>query len=241
MLPTRCDCSISQGTGCPKSLVLLFAAAVLMASSGCGTDVRELVAQTGSSAAFTMLDIFLTDATNSILDQSEPPPARAGDDDEDGGDGDDGDGGDLSPGQAAYVAQGCGACHGDNGEGGSGPALAGDDQLAALDERFGGGASHLGTTLTDEEIEDVAAWLAGDETADDGGDDDELAAGADAFAAGNCGPCHGADAEGASAPALAGADEQAALEARFSGGADHFGTTLTDQEIDDLAAWLAGL
>jgi cytochrome c551 len=212
-----------------------------LAPAGCGTDVDQILAQSGSSAVFTLMDIFLTDAANSILDQQQPPPDRDRDDDDDEGDGDGGGDGAASPGEAAYVAQGCGVCHGDNAEGGSGPALAGIDELAALEDRFAGGASHLGTTLTDQEIQDVAAWLLGDDTADGGNGDDELTAGADAYAAGNCAACHGAQAEGASGPAMAGMDELAALEGRFTGGANHFGSTLTDEEINSVAAWLASL
>jgi cytochrome c551 len=205
--------------------------------------LNQVLAQSASSGAFTLMDIFLTDAANSLLDQQQAPPPRdrADDDGDDGGDDGDGDGA-ASPGEAAYVAQNCGACHGAAGEGGSAPALAGMDQLAALDERFAGGANHLGTTLTDQEILDVADWLLGDDAAGNGGDGgDQLVAGADAYAAGNCAACHGADAEGGSGPAMAGMDELAALEERFGGGANHLGTTLTDQEIEDVAAWLASL
>lgn len=74
-------------------------------------------------------------------------------------DGGDGAAGDPTAGQAAYAANGCGACHGEDAGGVSAPALGGD-RTAALEERFAGGANHLGTTLTDAEITDVAAWLA---------------------------------------------------------------------------------
>ena len=79
-------------------------------------------------------------------------------DQEDGGEDGGETGGDVAAGEAAYAGA-CTGCHGANGEGGMGPALAGADQIAALEARFAGGATHLGTTLTDQEITDVAAWL----------------------------------------------------------------------------------
>ncbi|HUU85351.1 MAG TPA: hypothetical protein VM243_17765 [Phycisphaerae bacterium] len=74
----------------------------------------------------------------------------------------DGDGdvqGDPAAGQAAYATAGCGACHGEDASGASGPDLRGE-RTPALEQRFGGGGNHLGTTLTEQEITDVAAWLA---------------------------------------------------------------------------------
>lgn len=76
-----------------------------------------------------------------------------------GDDGGEGAPGDPAAGQTAFLDNGCGACHADDATGGMGPALLGD-QIAALQERFSGGADHLGTTLTEGEIADVAAWLA---------------------------------------------------------------------------------
>lgn len=73
--------------------------------------------------------------------------------------GQDGATGDPTAGQAAYADNGCGACHGEDAGGGSAPAVRGD-RTAELEERFAGGASHLGAALTDQEIADVAAWLA---------------------------------------------------------------------------------
>ncbi len=226
--------------------LLAVACLTLCASAGCGTDVTDLAVQAGSSAAFTLLDIFLTDAANSIVQQNRPAPANEDADDDDAADGDgDGNGGDdgpgdLSPGEQAYVAQDCGVCHGGNAEGASAPAMAGLDELDALNARFADGAAHYGKSLSDQEITDVAAWLLGDDATGDGGAD-AVAAGAEAFAAGTCPLCHGADAGGGAGPTLAGLDEQAALEARFADGASHNGNTLTDQEIADVAAWLAGL
>jgi len=67
----------------------------------------------------------------------------------------------VAPGQQTFASKGCTGCHGQNAEGGMGPALSGQDQTDALQQRFGGGAAHYGITLTDAEIADVAAWLQG--------------------------------------------------------------------------------
>lgn len=256
MLPNRRERSNDRRStvqpirGWPVGLLTACAAFVLLTSAGCGTNAEAVFAQSGSSAAFTLLDIFLTDTANAMLDQRQPPPGGGGGDedgdgDEDGGDGGDGDGGGaVSPGEQAYADAGCANCHGQNAEGGSGPALFGMDELAALEDRFADGASHLGATLTDQEIADVADWLLGEDTTDGGADGDaggSAAAGEQAYADAGCAACHGGAAEGGGGPALAGVDELAALEDRFSGGAAHLGTTLTDQEIADVAAWLAGL
>ena len=109
------------------------------------------------------------------------------------------------------------------------------DESAALEDRFAGGVTHNGTTLIEQEIAEVAAWLLGEVI------DGDAAAGAAAYAAGTCTLCHGPEAEGDVGPTLAGMDELAALEERYSGGASHNGNTLTDQEIMDVAAWLASL
>jgi len=77
-----------------------------------------------------------------------------------GGVGGDSSAGDVTRGQSAYADHGCAVCHGADAGGGIGPTLSGD-RLEALRERFGGGATHGGATLDEQQIADVAAWLAG--------------------------------------------------------------------------------
>ena len=67
--------------------------------------------------------------------------------------------GDATVGQAVFLDTGCNACHGDDAGGLIGPSLHGD-KTAALQERFGDGATHNGKTLTAQEKADLAAWLA---------------------------------------------------------------------------------
>ena len=92
------------------------------------------------------------DATPPVDDEEDDAPVDA--DDEPAGSGD------AAAGEAAYAAAGCAPCHGDDAAGVSAPNLQGPDRQTALEERFAGGGNHLGTSLTDQEIVDVAAWLA---------------------------------------------------------------------------------
>ncbi len=216
----------------------LSAIVVLGGLAGCGTNIEAVLAQTGNAAATTLFDALLTDFANSVadnLDQNAPRPVDGADGD--GGDGgDDGDGGDNggSPGQQAYTDRGCGGCHGTDGEGGSAPALAGVDQTDALEARFGGGADHFGSTLSDQEIADITAWLLGDEGGDgvDGGLDGT------AMFADDCAACHGDDGASGFAPDITGVDA-AALSTGLESGA-HSGIALTAEEVAAIAEFLGG-
>jgi cytochrome c551 len=135
--------------------------AVLMAVgvAGCGTaNTTDLLVNIANAAATTTLDLALSGAANSFAGCFEPcPPCE--DEGDGNGDGNGGGNGGGDPGQQVYLER-CAGCHGANGEGGSGPPLAGVDWTDRLQELFGGGQSHFGATLTDQEIADVAAWLA---------------------------------------------------------------------------------
>ncbi|MHC4091677.1 MAG: PKD domain-containing protein, partial [Planctomycetota bacterium] len=160
-------------------------------------------------------------------------------------------GGDPAAGQTAYAENGCSACHAEDASGGSGPNLQGADRAAALQERFGDGGNHFGTIMTDEQVGDVAAWLAtlgdaADEPDGPGGPCD--VAGADAgtgeaaFAGNTCSTCHLADASGLIGPSLRGGDRTAALEERFlPEGTLHNGASLAEDEVLDLACWFSSL
>jgi len=205
---------------------------LLFALGGCGANMNELLFQTATAAANTAIDLWLTELANNLADHFDDEP-------DDGPDLPDGD---PVAGEQAYRANGCAACHGENAEGGIGPAMAGMNELEALQQRFGGGASHNGSTLSEQEIEDVAAWLLEIEP-DDGGEEipnGDAVAGAAAYADAGCAACHGADGEGGTAPTLAGENNLNELEDRFGGGASHFGATLGDEDIEDVATWLLG-
>ena len=110
-----------------------------------------------------------------------------------------------------------------------------------------------GPPLNDSEIEHIRVWieqgaLEQDETPPDGGDGgvaDAAENGETIYLSNNCAACHCADAAGdcaLSAPALVGVGA-ASLDAFLRGGEPHSGgqLALDDQELADLAAYLASL
>jgi mono/diheme cytochrome c family protein len=111
----------------------------------------------------------------------------------------------VKQGQELWTNLGCGACHGPDAGGGSAVALAGTSQAFAdfystVREGLPGMPAYTQTQVGDQGLEAIFAWLQ-----------------AQSQAAGpapalqdtmwlqmGCGGCHGANAEGASAPGLAG-------------------------------------
>lgn len=160
------------------------ALALLAAVVGCGTNLDDILYQTGSSVGRTSLDLLLTDFANAIADRFDDQAADADQDDDDGddadGDGDDGDGddadggdaddgggdltdltGDPVAGEALFAS--CTACHCADAAGGcmpTAPGLIGAD-ADVNDEYLRGDAPHpTKPDLTDQEIVDLAAFLA---------------------------------------------------------------------------------
>jgi len=216
-----------------RSAAIALLTGAALSVSGCGNNVADLIYQGVAAAGNTALDLWLTDFANNVADQLNPPP---------GGDENLPDG-DANAGEQTYIAKACGVCHGDNAEGGTGPALAGVNELENLTDLFGDGAVHRSRTMTDDEVENVATWLLTLESNGGGGGEvpnGDAAAGETAYMAQDCAACHGANGEGGSAPALADMNKFAELKTRFSNGASHFGRTLTDTEIEDVATWLLG-
>ena len=72
--------------------------------------------------------------------------------------------GDASAGESVF-SQNCGGCHGQDGGGGTGPALAGNEEAADAEEVLkqiregGGGMPPFEGQLQDEEIANVAAYV----------------------------------------------------------------------------------
>jgi mono/diheme cytochrome c family protein len=105
--------------------------------------------------------------------------------------------------QNLWAQTGCGGCHGAAAEGGTAPALAGE--LPAYDE-FGQivreGTDRMPaydeSQITDAELQRLHDWLQAQAPVQPPAAPEEL------WADAGCGACHGADAEGASATALAG-------------------------------------
>jgi mono/diheme cytochrome c family protein len=121
-------------------VLLLVAGALALVAAGCGGDDDS-----GSA---------------------EPPAATTTEDD--GGDGDGGETGDAANGEQVFVAAGCGGCHTFEAAGSSGsvgPNL--DDASPSYDTvveqvtNGGGAMPAFGDELSDQEIQDVAAFVSG--------------------------------------------------------------------------------
>lgn len=92
---------------------LVFAAhAVLL--GGCGTNLNEVLLQSGTATGRTLIDLWLTDFENRLVDSFDRNTAAAGNggsttDQGGGGDGSTGLTGDPDAGQAIFAANNCAA------------------------------------------------------------------------------------------------------------------------------------
>ncbi len=161
---------------------LLFVLVCLMGLAGCGTNFDEVLYQTASATSRTFLDWLLTDLANTLADSfdREGTPAQGDEDDGDNGGGDTNppDGplleeltGDPGAGEGVYASNACAPCHCADAAGGcalSAPSLVGV-AIDTLDDRLRGDVDHPGGkfSLTNQEIVDLQAYLAGLDT-DDG-------------------------------------------------------------------------
>jgi mono/diheme cytochrome c family protein len=104
-------------------------------------------------------------------------------------------------GQDPWTQSACAGCHGASALGGSGPSLAGTSQpFAAFQAVVRQGARGMppfsGTQIGDQTLQAIYAWLQAQAQVP--------AAQQNPWVQAGCGGCHGANAEGGSAPALAG-------------------------------------
>lgn len=241
---------------------------------GCGTRFNEALLLAAESGAYTALDVFFADLQTDLPDQATLPPAAgepgdetdaggdgggdAGDGgDTDGGDQDDGQGGivlvgDPTAGGAFFVANGCSACHCDDGSGGCLPAA--PDLRGTIADVIGRklqeGTTHMGGAFpdtTDQELADVAAFLAGDGGApdDSGPAAPDPVNGQTLYTANACAVCHCDDGSGdclPGSPNIQGIDLET-IGAMIVGETFHSGgkaPDLTDEELMDMVAFLGG-
>ena len=147
----------------------LIAVALMAGLAGCGTNVEELLLQSGASVARSFIDIWLTDLANDLADRMEDQDEEPADDETDDGDADDDGGttdepgfdeltGDPASGETLYAS--CAGCHCADGAGDCMPgasALAGAS-AETLDATLQGSGIH--PDLTNQEIVDLEAYLA---------------------------------------------------------------------------------
>lgn len=169
--------SVRRATGYRISCwpVSILGIASLLGLAGCGTNLEEILFQSGAAIGRTYVDLLLTDMANTLADQLDQEDEAVdedqnGDDDDDGGD-DDGDGGstdgnfddltgDPAAGEPLYAS--CAACHCADATGDCLPGAGALIGVSAetLDEFLRGDAGHPPSDLTDQEIVDLEAYLA---------------------------------------------------------------------------------
>ena len=154
----------------PCWLAGIIGTALLLGSVGCGTNIEEVLFQSGAAIGRTYVDLLLTDWANTLADQADQQDEQPGDGDgaDDGDDGGGGDAGgnfddlvgDPAAGEPLYAS--CGGCHCADGSGnclpGAGPVIGASAE--ALDEYLRGSAGHVPSDLSDQEIVDLEAYLA---------------------------------------------------------------------------------
>ena len=157
----------------PAVLPILFA--------GCGTNLNEVLLQSGTATGRTLIDLWLTDFENRLADSLNPIAGTVGDGstttgqggggtNQGGGAGGTGAGGgstgltgDPAAGQTLFTANNCAACHCADASGGcalSAPSIAG---VAAdtLDGVLRGDTPHPAKVeLSDQDLADLHAYLA---------------------------------------------------------------------------------
>ncbi len=224
-----------------------------LVSIGCGTNFEEILLQAASALGRTALDLSITELANDLANGSTNEPDDQDSDIDDADDmatdepdlgdspGDDGSS-DVARGET-LVTDNCSACHGADGASGFAPSIQGAsaDEIAS---KIGGADGHLVVSLSDQDAEDMAAFLGSFEGSGDAveGDSDE---GESAFIAFGCAGCHCADASGGcalDAPNLVGASFQELTDV-VVGNVPHAGgiTDLSDEEIADIQAYLDSL
>lgn len=155
--------------------------------------------------------------------------------------------GDATSGAAIY-ADNCASCHGASAQGGAGPALAGiSDSAGVIDTILygAGGMPGFSSSLSDQDVSDVLAYLAdlGGGSGGGGGGGSGSGDGQSLFLS-YCATCHGSSAQGGSGPALAGIAATSGVIDMILYGGDGmpgFADTLSDSDVDAILSWLGGL
>jgi len=148
--------------------------AVAAMIGACGTNLQNLLLQSGAAAGRTYLDQLLTDLANALADARDAEDADGDDggaDNDNTGDNDnantnDNGGGEIvgdpAAGGIAYESNGCAACHCPDAVGGcalSAPGLAGVT-AGRIDDVLRGDAFHpIKVDVSDQQVADLAAYF----------------------------------------------------------------------------------
>jgi len=159
----------------------LVLAALAVPFAGCGTNLNEVLLQSGTATGRTLIDLWLTNFENRLADSLDQNGAAAGDSgsttDQGGGGTDQGNGGDATSGgdgstgltgdpaagQTVFAANNCAACHCAAASGGcalSAPPIVGVT-AETLDGVLRGDQAHPAKVeLSDQDLADLQAYLA---------------------------------------------------------------------------------
>jgi hypothetical protein len=158
----------------------LLLAALAVPFAGCGTNLNEVLFQSGAATGRTLIDLWLTDFENRLADSLDGNGATSGDGgsttDQGGGGSDQGNGGgtgggggstgltgDPAAGQTVFAANNCAGCHCADASGGC--ALSAPPIVAVsaetLDGVLRGDQAHPAKiALSDQDLADLQAYLA---------------------------------------------------------------------------------
>ena len=135
----------------------LVLAALAVPFAGCGTNLNEVLFQSGTATGRTLIDLWLTDFENRLADSLDRNGAAAG------GGGSTGLTGDPAAGQTVFAANNCAACHCADASGGcalSAPPIVGVT-AETLDSVLRGDQTHpTNVELSDQDLADLQAYLA---------------------------------------------------------------------------------
>ena len=144
----------------------LLLAALAVPSAGCGTNLNEVLFQSGAATGRTLIDLWLTSFENRLADSFDRDGASAGDGGSttnQGSGGSTGLTGDPAAGQTVFAANNCAACHCAAASGGcafSAPPIIGVT-AETLDGVLRGDQAHPAKVeLSDQDLADLQAYLA---------------------------------------------------------------------------------
>jgi len=163
--------------------------------------------------------------------------------------------GDAAQGQSLWARSACAGCHGADAEGSAGgPALAITPlslrDFRSIVRRGGPGMpKYPSSQASDQDLENLYAWLEAPASVPAGGQNAPTPVPANAqtvWAQSACAGCHGANAQGASGPPVAGLTQSfARFQATVRRGVEGMPATpasrISDQQLQGLYTWLKAL
>ena len=141
-----------------RRMILLLTCSFALFLAGCGA-ASETALQAGDATLRTLIDLFLTDLANDLAGDDTANDDDADDTNDDADDADDNtDSDDPVARGEALMASNCAACHGADGASGFTDSIQGVG-ADAMDIAISGDEGHMVYDLSDQEVEDILAFL----------------------------------------------------------------------------------